>query len=74
MNVLPALFQATLNNHRGDRLQKRVRVDPVHLHIKRKIVQILEKAEQSNWERLDTIAETLVRLITSYFTRSRPTL
>ncbi|XP_060774796.1 uncharacterized protein LOC132884829 [Neoarius graeffei] len=62
------LLQAKLNSYRSERLQKKVRVDPVQtdLDIKRKIVDIMEKAERSNSERLDTIAEAHVRLNNSF--------
>nr|XP_055026761.1 uncharacterized protein LOC129416479 [Misgurnus anguillicaudatus]XP_055049479.1 uncharacterized protein LOC129434889 [Misgurnus anguillicaudatus] len=62
------LLQARLDGHKGERLQKKLRVDPVQtdLDIKKKIVDILEKAEKSNSNRLDTIAEAQIRISHSF--------
>ncbi|CAL8391533.1 unnamed protein product [Arctogadus glacialis] len=62
------LLQARLDGHRGERLQKKLCVDPVQtdLDMKRKIVDIMEKAERRNSARLDTIAEAHVRMSNSF--------
>ena len=65
---LSALFKARLDGHRSERLQKKLCVDPVQsdLDMKRKIVDIMEKAERCNSARLDTIAEAHVRMSNSF--------
>lgn len=65
---LSSLFKARLDGHRSERHQKKLHVDPVqtNLDIKRKIADIMEKAERSNSARLDTIAEAQVRMNNSF--------
>lgn len=62
------LFQAKLSNYRVERLQKRERVDPRQADhaLKKRIVDILEKAEESNRERLDKIAEAQIQLSNNF--------
>lgn len=59
---------ARLDDRRSKRLQKKLCVDPVQtdLNMKKKIADIMEKAERSNSVKLDTFAEAQVRMSNSF--------